>query len=184
MTVILASSSPRRKELLQKSVTDFLIKPADIDETVNFGEIPLDYVERMAKGKAAVIVADYPNDVVIGCDTTVVLGDLIMGKPATDDDARNMLHQLSGTCHQVLTSVYIATPKEIFQKTERVDVYFYDLESEDIENYLATGEHRDKAGSYGIQGQGALFVKEIKGDYYSIVGFPIGYVHQVLKKIL
>ncbi|HCM89534.1 MULTISPECIES: Maf family protein [Vagococcus] len=184
MTVILASSSPRRKELLQKSVEKFLIKPADIDETVAFEETPLDYVERMAKEKATVIVADYPNDIVIGCDTTVVLEELIMGKPESDDDARDVLRQLSGACHQVLTSVYIATPTEIFQKTECVDVYFYDLESEDIENYLATGEHRDKAGSYGIQGQGALFVKEIKGDYYSIVGFPIGYVHQVLKKIL
>ncbi|MGX7023950.1 Maf family protein [Vagococcus hydrophili] len=184
MTVILASSSPRRKELLQKSVTDFLIKPADIDETVAPHESPLDYVERMAKEKAAPIVSEHPDDIVIGCDTTVVLGDLIMGKPKTDDDARSMLAQLSGTIHHVLTSVYIYTKEKVYQKTETVEVDFYELTSTDIENYLSTGEHRDKAGSYGIQGQGALFVKETRGDYYSIVGFPIGYVHQVLKEIL
>ncbi|MEG0254843.1 Maf family protein [Vagococcus sp.] len=184
MTVILASSSPRRKELLSKAVTTFDILPADIDETVGQNEMPLAYVERMGEEKAMCIAKNYPKDIVIGCDTTVVLGNEIMGKPKDDEDAYRMLEKLSGTTHQVLTSVYIKTPTEAFKKTEEVNVVFYDLSPSDINAYLATGEHRDKAGAYGIQGQGALFVKEISGDYFSIVGFPIGYVNQVMKKIL
>lgn len=184
MTVILASSSPRRKELLSKSVKEFDILPADIDETVRQDETPLAYVERMGKEKAMCIAKKYPDDVVIGCDTTVILENEIMGKPKNDKDAYQMLEKLSGTTHQVLTSVYIKTSNEVFSKTEEVDVVFYELTPSDINCYLATGEHKDKAGAYGIQGQGALFVKEISGDYFSIVGFPIGYVNQVMKKIL
>ncbi len=184
MSVILASSSPRRKELLSKAVSEFNVIPADIDETVTMGESPLAYVERMAKEKAMCLVKEYQEAIVIGCDTTVVLGDEIMGKPKDDKDAYRMLQKLSGTTHQVLTSVYIQTPKDVFQKTETVDVVFYPLDDLDIRHYIATTEHKDKAGAYGIQGQGALFVKEISGDYYSIVGFPIGYVNQVLKKVL
>lgn len=184
MSVILASSSPRRKELLSKSVKEFDIVPADIDETVQVGEEPLAYVERMAKEKAMCLIKDNPKDIVIGCDTTVVLGNEIMGKPKNDEDAYRMLEKLSDTTHQVLTSVYINTEQGVFQKTETVDVVFYPLDEGDINRYIETKEHQDKAGAYGIQGQGALFVKEISGDYYSIVGFPIGYVNQVMKKVL
>lgn len=183
MVVILASSSPRRKELLKKSISSFDIIPADIDESVRDRETPQKYVARMAEEKALAIAQKYPDDIVIGCDTTVVLGNSIMGKPQNDTEARLMLKRLSQLTHQVLTSIYIKTPNKIYRKTEVVQVTFYKLEEIDIEMYIQTGEHRDKAGAYGIQGQGALFVKEIKGDYYSIVGFPLGYVHQVMKEV-
>lgn len=183
MVVILASSSPRRKELLRKSVSSFDIIPAEIDETVKPLESPKNYVARMAKEKAMTIAKNYPDDIVIGCDTTVVLGNSIMGKPQNDTEARFMLKRLSNMTHQVLTSIYISTPNKVYKKTEIVHVTFYRLSETDITDYLKTGEHRDKAGSYGIQGKGALFVKEIKGDYYSIVGFPIGFVNQVMKDI-
>ena len=183
MAVILASSSPRRKELLKKSVASFDIIPADIDESVKDRESPKSYVARMAEKKTLAIAKSYPDDIVIGCDTTVILGNSIMGKPQNDTEARLMLKRLSNMTHQVLTSVYIKTPTKIYRKTEMVHVTFYKLDETDIESYIQTGEHRDKAGSYGIQGQGALFVKEIRGDYYSIVGFPIGFVNQVMKEI-
>lgn len=183
MAIILASSSPRRKELLRKSVSSFNVMPADIDESVKEKETPRGYVARMAKEKAMTLANSFPADVVIGCDTTVVLGNSIMGKPQNDTEAKFMLRRLSNLTHQVLTSVYIKTPDRVYQKTEVVDVKFYKLEEADIDNYIKTGEHRDKAGAYSIQGQGALFVREIKGDYYSIVGFPIGFVNQVMKDI-
>lgn len=183
MAVILASSSPRRKELLRKVIPSFSIMPADIDETVKERETPRGYVARMAKEKTLTIAEKFPEDIVIGCDTSVVLGNSIMGKPVNDTEARFMLKRLSGLTHQVLTSVYIKTPEKVYQKTEVVDVTFYKLNEKDIENYLQTGEHKDKAGSYGIQGQGALFVREIRGDYYSIVGFPVGFVNQAMKDI-
>lgn len=183
MGVILASSSPRRKELLKKIIPSFSIIPADIDESVKERETPKAYVARMAEEKTLTIAEKFPEDIVIGCDTTVVLGNSIMGKPQNDTEARFMLKRLSGLTHEVLTSVYIKTPKKIYRQTEVVQVKFYKLDDSDIENYIKTGEHRDKAGAYGIQGQGALFVKEIRGDYYSIVGFPIGFVNQAMKDI-
>lgn len=166
MAIILASASPRRKELLAKSVKHFDIIPADIDETVQGNESPIDYVERMAKEKSLAVWENTKTDIVIGCDTTVVLNQRIMGKPVDDEDAYDMLASLSDTTHQVLTSVYIKTTSKIYQHTEKVDVTFYSLTEADIKEYIATGEQNDKAGAYGIQGQGALFVKKIKGDYY------------------
>lgn len=183
MAVILASSSPRRKELLRKIIPSFSIMPADIDESVKERETPKSYVARMAEEKTLTIAEKFPEDIVIGCDTTVVLGNSIMGKPQNDTEARFMLKRLSGLTHQVLTSVCIKTPERIYKRTETVHVTFYKLDDRDLDTYIKTGEHRDKAGSYGIQGQGALFVKEIRGDYYSIVGFPVGFVNQVMKDI-
>lgn len=183
MAIILASSSPRRKELLRKSVSSFDVIPANIDESVKPKELPKTYVARMAKEKALAIANHHPDDIVIGCDTSVIIGNSILGKPGNDTEARFMLKRLSNLTHQVLTSVYIKTPDKVYQKTEVVQVKFYPLSESDIDAYLKTGEHQDKAGAYGIQGKGALFVKEIKGDYYSIVGFPIGFVHQVMKDI-
>ena len=183
MAIILASSSPRRKELLRKIIPSFSIMPADIDESVKERETPTGYVARMAEEKTLVIAEKFPEDIVIGCDTTVILGNSIMGKPQNDTEARFMLKRLSGLTHQVLTSVYIKTPDKVYKKTETVHVTFYKLTEADLDNYIKTGEHKDKAGAYGIQGQGALFVKEIRGDYYSIVGFPVGFVNQVMKDI-
>ncbi|MGO3731829.1 MAG: Maf family protein [Vagococcus sp.] len=182
MEIVLASSSPRRKELLTMIQSDFTVHPADIDETVLPGQTPLEYVEKMAKEKAEALVENYPTSIIIGCDTSVIHNGCIMGKPKDTQEAKHMLNALSGDTHEVLTSVCIITPEKTYRHTEHVDVTFYPLSDCDIETYLSTGEHVDKAGSYGIQGKGALFVKAIEGDYYSIVGFPVGYVNQILTK--
>ncbi|MGX6969802.1 Maf family protein [Vagococcus bubulae] len=181
--MILASASPRRKELLSFVTSHFTISPADIDETVNVDEAPKEYVSRMAREKAKEIVKLYPNETVIGCDTTVVLDNEIMGKPMDEKDAYNMLEKLSGTTHKVMTAVCVITPEETYEHVEVVDVLFYDLDEEDITGYIKTGEPMDKAGAYGIQGKASVFVKEIKGDYFSIVGLPVGYLNQLFKQL-
>lgn len=181
--MILASASPRRKELLSFVTSHFTISPADIDETVNVDESPKDYVSRMAREKAKEIVKLYPNETVIGCDTTVVLDNDIIGKPMDEKDAYNMLEKLSGTTHKVMTAVCVITPEKIYEHIEVVGVLLYDLDEEDIIGYIKTGEPMDKAGAYGIQGKASVFVKEIKGDYFSIVGLPVGYLNQLFKEL-
>ncbi len=181
--MILASASPRRKELLSFVTSHFTISPADIDETVNVDESPKDYVSRMAREKAKEIVKLYPNETVIGCDTTVVLDNDIIGKPMDEKDAYNMLEKLSGTKHKVMTAVCVITPEKIYEHIDVVDVLFYDLDEEDITGYIKTGEPMDKAGAYGIQGKASVFVKEIKGNYFSIVGLPVGYLNQLFKEL-
>ncbi|MEG2708224.1 MAG: Maf family protein, partial [Vagococcus sp.] len=138
MAIILASSSPRRKELLRKSVSSFDVIPANIDESVKPKELPKTYVARMAKEKALAIANHHPDDIVIGCDTSVIIGNSILGKPGNDTEARFMLKRLSNLTHQVLTSVYIKTPDKVYQKTEVVQVKFYPLSEADIDAYLKT----------------------------------------------
>jgi len=181
--MILASASPRRKELLSFVTSHFTISPADIDETVNLDELPKDYVRRMAREKAKEIVKLYPNETVIGCDTTVVLDNDIMGKPIDEKDAYDMLEKLSGKTHSVMTAVCVITPEERYEHIEEVEVVFYSLDKEDINGYIQSGEPMDKAGAYGIQGKASVFVKEIKGDYFSIVGLPVGYLNQLFKQL-
>lgn len=182
MTVILASQSPRRKELLAKIIEEFQAIPADIDESV-VGELtPLDYVLEMAQKKAQFICKQNPHNLVIGSDTIVVVDDEILGKPKDDQDAFEMLRKLSGRKHQVHTSVYMMNPKRIEQQIVSAEVTFFELTDEEIHEYIATGEHLDKAGAYGIQGQGSLLVEAIKGDYYAIVGFPVAQVKRMLAK--
>lgn len=182
MSVILASQSPRRKELLAKIISEFQTMPADIDESV-VGELtPLDYVLEMAQKKAQLICKQNPHNLVIGSDTIVVVNDEILGKPRNDQEAFEMLRKLSGKKHLVHTSVYMMNPHQIEQKIVSAEVTFFDLSDADIYEYLATGEHQDKAGAYGIQGQGSLLVESIKGDYYAIVGFPVAQVKRMLAK--
>ena len=181
--MILASASPRRKELLSLVTTHFTISPADIDETVELNEKPKDYVCRMAKEKAQAIQTLYPEEVIIGCDTTVVVDQTILGKPMDTEDAKKMLTQLSGSTHQVLTAVCVITPEKTYEHLEVVDVTFYPLDAEDIAQYVKTGEPMDKAGAYGIQGKASVFVKKIQGDYFSIVGLPVGYLNQLFKQL-
>lgn len=181
MSVILASQSPRRKELLARLIPEFNIIPADIDETVQ-GQRPTDYVMKMAEEKAGFIAKDHPQDLVIASDTIVALGDQILGKPADRKDAFNVLKSLSGGAHMVYTAVVIRQHDQIERVLTKAEVRFFDLTDEEINTYLDTEEYRDKAGSYGIQGAASLFVKEIHGDYYAIVGFPVGVVNQMLKK--
>lgn len=184
MKVILASASPRRQELLKMVVPKFTISPADIDETPLFAELPQPYVERMAKQKALAVFDKNPESLVIGCDTAVILDQKILGKPEDKQEAKEMLQKLSGTTHQVMTSLCIQTPTKNQLHTEKVVVSFYKLSLEDIENYLSYNEYQDKAGAYGIQGYGRLLVEKINGDYYSVVGLPIGFLNQYFKILM
>ncbi|MGO2083992.1 Maf family protein [Vagococcus sp.] len=183
MKVILASASPRRQELLKMVVPNFTIVPADIDEEPLLNEKPQDYVERMAEQKAHTVSTENPQSLVIGCDTVVVLDQMILGKPKNRQEAQAMLKKLSGTTHQAMTSLSLKTPTESILHTETVAVSFYELSSEDIEKYLSYNEYQDKAGAYGIQGYGRLLVKKINGDYYSVVGLPIGFLNQYFKTL-
>ncbi|MBE9388284.1 Maf family protein [Vagococcus salmoninarum] len=182
MAIILASQSPRRKELLGKIVKKFQTMPAEIDESV-VGEVsPEEYVLDMAQKKAQLICKRNPDNLVIGSDTIVAVGNEILGKPANDAEAFAMLRKLSGSSHLVHTSVYMMNPNQIEQQVVSAEVTFFDLTDEEINEYLATGEHLDKAGAYGIQGQGSLLVEKITGDYFAIVGFPVAQVKRMLAK--
>lgn len=182
MEIILASQSPRRKELLARLVPQFAILPADIDETISATDEPQEYVTRMAQEKAAVIAQQHPEALVIACDTIVVSCGKILGKPVDDADAFAMLKGMSGSTHMVYTAVLLQKGSQTEAALVPAEVTFFPLTDEEIHAYLITGEHRDKAGAYGIQGGAGVFVKRIVGDYYSIVGFPIGVVHQLLKR--
>ncbi|EOT33695.1 Maf family protein [Enterococcus durans] len=183
MKVVLASQSPRRKELLGRLVSTFEVQPADIDETPFEGENPKQYVQRMALEKAKVVKSkQLPDTLIIASDTTVVLEDEIMGKPENEEEAQEMLRKLSGTTHDVYTAVVLTDHQKEEKILAHAAVTFYDLTDVEIAAYLATGDYADKAGAYGIQSLAGAFVKAIDGDYYSIVGFPIGAVNQALKK--
>ena len=182
MAIILASQSPRRRELLGHLVTDFQVLPADIDETVLLDEGPTDYVMRMANTKGDKVAKSYPDDLIISSDTIVVWDKQILGKPRDRKEAFEMLRQLSGAAHLVYTGVVLQKGAKRSQALTQAEVSFYDLTDAEINRYLDSGEYADKAGAYGIQGQAGVFVKEIQGDYYSIVGFPVGAVNQMLKE--
>lgn len=181
MSIVLASQSPRRQELLKRIVPDFRIQVADIDETVRPGIVPTEYVHDMAMEKAASIFEQFPKDQVIGCDTIVVYEDEIIGKPVSREHAFQILKKLSGQIHTVYTAVAVMEESRTVTTVVPAEVEFYELTEEEIEAYLDTEEYKDKAGAYGIQEQGALLVKGIKGDYYSIMGLPIAVLSRMLK---
>lgn len=182
MTVILASQSPRRRELLSWLITDFSIQPADIDEEVKDQYTPKEYVMEMARQKAAVVADEHPEALVIASDTVVVLGEEILGKPKSREEAFGMLKNMSGGSHLVYTSVVLKKEEQLSEELSSATVIFYDLTDDEINRYLDSDDYKDKAGAYGIQNGAGVFVKKIEGDYYSIVGFPVGVVNQMLKK--
>jgi len=173
--VILASKSPRRKELLAQLGFEFLAVSADIDESIQVGETPLHYVERLAIEKAQAIanLSNYQQASVIGSDTAVVINNEILGKPANQQASAEMLAKLSNTRHQVYTSIAVVTGEHVLSKVVVTHVDFKALSNEEINAYWQTGEPQDKAGSYGIQGLGGQFVKSIDGSYSSVVGLPL-----------
>ncbi|MBO8177509.1 MAG: septum formation inhibitor Maf [Bacillus sp. (in: Bacteria)] len=181
--LILASSSPRRKELLQQIRLPFHIHPSTVSEEVKADLPPKELVAELAIRKAKDVANKYPHDVVLGADTVVVLNGKILGKPVDRENARNMLQALSGNTHEVLTGVAIVYNETVHHFVEKTEVTFWELSAEEIEQYLNSGEPFDKAGAYGIQGLGATFVKRIDGDYFSVVGLPISKVHRVLKRL-
>lgn len=186
MKYILASASPRRKELLSRIGIDFTVIPSNAEETITKTK-PCEIVEELALLKAnAVFETHADNDtMVIGSDTIVVYKDEILGKPEDADDARDMLSMLSDRTHQVYTGIALVSMKD-GKKTIKTfydctDVTFYPISREDIEAYVESGDPLDKAGSYGIQGPFSIHIKEICGDYNNVVGLPIGRLYQELK---
>jgi len=171
--VVLASSSPRRRELLALVGIAHTVSPADIDETPYPGESPAVHAERLAREKATVVAAREDDALVIAADTIVVIDDAILGKPATRGDAVRMLTQLSGRTHTVVTAMACARAGRVVTGVETVQVTFRPLTAEEIEEYVDTGEPMDKAGSYGIQGFGATIVRRIDGDYFAVMGLSL-----------
>ena len=178
--LILASSSPRRRELLAKAGYTFEVRAADIDESLHAGEQPKDYVQRLALEKAQAIAALNPEAVVLGADTTVVLGGEVLGKPTDHADAERMLRLLSGRTHQVYTGIAVVKGAEHRIHVETTDVVFRHLTDEELTTYLASGDAMDKAGAYGIQGYAARWISRIEGDYFNVVGLPLSAVVQLL----
>lgn len=173
--IVLASASPRRAELLTQLGVTYTVAPADIDETPHDGESPADYVIRMAREKARACYQSRScgNELVLGSDTSVVLGDRILGKPADADDAIAMLKLLSGRSHQVMTAVALFREQQSWHTLVTTEVHFRRLAEEEISAYVETGEPLDKAGGYGIQGKGGVFVDAIHGSYSAVVGLPL-----------
>lgn len=173
MKVILASASPRRKELLQIIFSDFEAIPADIDETIPDGVEAEFAPEYLACQKAMHISKSYPDALVIGSDTVVITDGEILGKPNDADDAKRMICALSGKVHYVVTGCAIFYGGRSLSFSEKTEVEFYPLSEKEIDDYVATGEPFDKAGAYGIQGFGSVLVKGIHGDFFNVVGLPV-----------
>lgn len=184
MKIILASASPRRREILKKIYDDFEVIPSSADETVP-DEIEWDYhAEYLAVRKALQVAENHSDALVIGCDTIVVNEGNVLGKPKNETDAYNMLKSLSGKTHSVITGVCLCLNGKSFSFSSETFVSFYNLSDKDILDYIATGEPMDKAGAYGIQGAGGLFVKGINGDFYNVVGLPAAELNQRIKQFI
>ncbi|MCR5653446.1 MAG: Maf family protein [Ruminococcus sp.] len=181
--VILASASPRRQELLKYIFDEFDIIPADVDESIS-EDIAVDIrPEKIAERKALHIAEKHPESMVIGCDTAVIVDDIMLGKPKDEHDARKMLRMLSGRTHKVITGNSIVCDNRIKSFSVTTEVEFYLLTEDEINDYISTDDWRDKAGAYGIQGKAGLFVKQIKGDYNNVVGLPCAELNRQLKQI-
>jgi len=183
MRVILASQSPRRRELLSLIGVDHDVQPADIDETPFPNEAPIPHTERLARAKAQVIASRAPDALVIAADTIVVIDGDILGKPADIAEARTMLARLSGRTHEVCTAMAVAIGEQVLTEVVRVAVRFRPLSAETISRYVNTGEPMDKAGAYGIQGFGATLVEHIDGDYFAVMGLSLVTVVQLAERM-
>ncbi|KIL44559.1 Maf family protein [Jeotgalibacillus soli] len=179
--IVLASASPRRRELLSYLEIPFIVHPSSFEENFSKDEQPEVAVTRLALAKAKDVAVLYPDKIVIGCDT-IVVANSILGKPKDTEEAAEMLRRLSGQTHAVYTGVALVKGERKHCFYERVDVTFWSLTEEQIQHYIASGDPFDKAGSYGIQTGGALFVKKIDGDYYAVVGLPISRLARELKQ--
>lgn len=181
--VILASQSPRRRDLLSLIGIVHEVRPADLDESILPGEVPPQHAERLAREKATAIAAGDPDAVVIGADTIVVLDGDILGKPRDAAEARATLRRLSGRTHTVFTAVAVAHAGALASGVESVEVTFRPLTDEQIATYVATGEPMDKAGAYGIQGYGAVIVERVHGDYFAVMGLALGRLVELLSQV-
>ncbi len=184
-SLILASNSPRRRELLRQIGVHFSVAPADVDENIMPGEAAETYATRVARDKARIAAARVHAGIVIAADTIVVLDNEILGKPADSEDAARMLKKLSGRVHRVITAVVLkdaGTGRELV-KSATTKVWFRKLSTVDIASYVESGEPLDKAGAYGIQERGALLVDRIEGCYFNVVGLPLSILGELLKEM-
>ena len=188
-TIVLASSSARRKELLQGLGLDYVVFPSSADEIVDEAVEPADYVRILAERKALNVVQEYGRTheeafLVIGADTIVVLDGKVLGKPSGPEDATRMLKDLQGKIHDVYTGVCVVDGQRGLLKSGfcRTRVTMKELNDQRIQRYIGTGEPLDKAGAYGIQGKGALLIQGIEGDYFSVVGLPLGLTSDLLEE--
>lgn len=188
MKFILASASERRKDLLSRIISDFEVRISDFDEkSVEVNKDIEKYVKTLAEGKAKSIALNCSDDsIIIGADTIVVIGDKVLGKPKDKNEAFKMLKALSNNVHRVYSGVTVINNTKKAMKTECLytEVYFSELLDEEIWRYINTGECLDKAGAYGIQGFGGVFVEKINGCYYNVVGLPLNLLNKMIKEIL
>jgi nucleoside triphosphate pyrophosphatase len=181
--VVLASGSPRRRELLNLIGISPEVRPANIDESMRPRETPRRHAERLAREKASAIATRDPNLITIGADTIVVINRKVLGKPADAAEAAAMLRKLSGREHTVITAVAVSRGKKVRSAVEEVRVKFRRLRDDEIDEYIATGEPMDKAGAYGIQGYGATIVECLDGDYFSVMGLPLARLVRLLRDV-
>lgn len=180
--IILASASPRRRELLSVITDKFTVLPSGADETVPENLPAIEQAEYLAKLKAQFLAKEHPESIVIGADTCVIANDTVLGKPKDTEDAKRMLELLSSKTHKVITGCAAILGDKCISFSETTLVEFYPLTDSEIADYIATSEPYDKAGAYGIQGKAGLFVKKIDGDYYNVVGLPIARLKRVLEE--
>jgi len=182
MRIILASSSPRRSQILSLLGLEFEVIPAKINEEVVLGK-PILTARKLAKEKAISVWRENKDAIVIGADTLVFLGNEIIGKPKNEEEAISILKRLSGKWHSVVTALCVCTPKKIYLTHDVARVKFRDLSEEEILQYVKTGEPLDKAGAYGVQGFGAVVVEKIHGNFYTVMGLPVVKLYEILKKL-
>ena len=180
--LVLASRSPRRREILQQAGIPFVVRPVEVDETPLPGEAARDYVTRIAREKASAAAAA-PGEIVLGADTTVVIHGEILGKPLDAADAHRMLHMLSGRHHEVLTGICLRSASRVIGDCAETSVWFAPLSSQEIEDYAASGEPMDKAGAYAIQGLASKFIQRIEGCYFNVMGLPVAMIYRHLREM-
>jgi septum formation protein len=182
--IVLASGSPRRRELLEKIGLTFKVDPSDYPENLSATIKPEELVAEISLGKALSVASRYPDSIIIAADTIGVIGKRVIGKPHTAGEAAKMLGWLSGRSHRVITGLTVLDSKSGKAVSETVEtrVYFKKLSQDEIEHYVSSGEPLDKAGAYAIQGLGSLLVEKIKGDYYNVMGLPLQALSQMLLK--
>ncbi|HEV2182391.1 MAG TPA: Maf family protein [Candidatus Acidoferrales bacterium] len=187
--LILASTSPRRSEILRNAGFDFEVVPVHADESLRPGEAATDYVRRLAEEKARIVARQLAKDAagdstfIIAADTVVVIDNEILGKPSSAANARDMLHRLSGKTHEVYTGLSVLRGNASRTVVEMTRVTFVTLSKQEIEDYIATGEPFDKAGAYAIQGQGGNFISRIEGCYLNVMGLPLARLYAILREL-
>src|SRR5688572_7324634 len=181
--IVLASGSPRRSEIMMSVGWEFRKVVPDIDESLQNGESPEDYVQRLARSKAEIVAAENTYEIVLGADTTVVIDDEIIGKPIDMDDARRMIRLLSGRWHEVLTGVAVVANGDTRVGLQTTRVKFAELSPAEVDFLAEKGDPLDKAGAYAVQAQAALFIEGIEGDYWNVVGLPISLVYRLVQEL-